>query len=203
MSRQDVVLTGTAIAQDVMGALFLPGSAVLGLAVEKALERQKNQAISILLDAIAEGERDNIVFGHDDADELVQMLLRFKAATEAGAARQNLKLLAQVIVGLKRNRTLEYDRFSRWANVLETLTRDEILFLGIASRVIERHGSLECLREMSAELSKVFEGAVMTEVATALFRTGLVLPEPTFGGMGFKVSQSLSELGRLANMQSS
>jgi len=49
-----------------------------------------------------------------------------------GAARENLRLLAQVIVGLKKNKALEPDKFRKWANILEQLTRDELMVIGKA-----------------------------------------------------------------------
>ena len=43
-----------------------------------------------------------------------------------------MRLLAQVIVGLKKNKALDPDKFRKWANTLEQLTRDELIVLGKA-----------------------------------------------------------------------
>lgn len=93
----------TAIVSDLLAALGIPGSSTLGLAVSRASERRKRAAIDLLIEEVAKGKTEDIKFANEDADELVQMLLRFSSAVDVGAARQNLRLLAQVIFGLKRN----------------------------------------------------------------------------------------------------
>jgi hypothetical protein len=45
-----------------------------------------------------------------------------------------LLLLAQIIAGLKKRRTFDPDRLRRWCKVLEQLTRDELLVIGLACR---------------------------------------------------------------------
>jgi len=40
---------------------------------------------------------------------------------EKGTAKENLDLLSNVIVGLKRNRLFEFDRFQKWCTILEWL----------------------------------------------------------------------------------
>ncbi len=127
---RDVALTGVMLAQEALSALHLPGSSALGRAVNAAYERRRAAARQILLEAIEREGVDNIQFEPEEMDDFVQMMMRFAKAAETGAARQNLKLLAQVIFGLKRNRAFEFDQFQACANVLETLTRDEIVFLG-------------------------------------------------------------------------
>jgi hypothetical protein len=76
-------------------------------------------------------------------DPMVDILLRFSKAISDGTARDNLKLLAQVIAGLKKNKALQPDKFRKWAGVLEPLTRDELIVLGTAYRLIKEDPTLD------------------------------------------------------------
>ena len=80
MSKRNFSLGGTAIVADFMAALGIPGSATLGLAVSKALERRRREAVDVLIAEIEKGKKDCIEFTDDETDELVQMLLRFSSA---------------------------------------------------------------------------------------------------------------------------
>jgi hypothetical protein len=101
LSKRNFSLGGTAIVADFMAVLGIPGSSTFGLAVREALERRRREAVEVLIAEIEKGKKDDIEFTDDEADELVQMLLRFSSAVDAGAARQNLRLLAQVIFGFE------------------------------------------------------------------------------------------------------
>ena len=125
-----VIFTGISLIQETLSALSLPGSAILERAVHAAYERRLRAARDVLLETIRREGVENFEFSEDDADDLIQMMMRYAKAAQEGAARQNLTLLAEVIVGLKKNRAFEFDKFQASANVLETLTRDEILFVG-------------------------------------------------------------------------
>ncbi|WP_156898234.1 hypothetical protein [Methylocapsa acidiphila] len=203
MNGQNLIRGGTAFVQDVLAGLSLPGSAVFGLAVANALERRKQEAIGVLIDEIKKEGIQNIKFSNNDADEFVQMLLRFSSAVDAGAVRQNLRLLAQVIVGLKRHKTFEFkfDRFSKWANVLQSLTRNEILFLGACYKNVSDRDPNEFWKNISASLSNTFTPLEISELAAALTRTGLLLPIAAWGGQTYKPSPSLEELGQLAEIE--
>jgi hypothetical protein len=190
----------TAIASDLMAALGIPGSSTLGLAVKRALERRRRTAIDLLIEEVAKGKTEGIEFTNEDADELVQMLLRFSSAVDAGAARQNLRLLAQVIFGLKRNKKFEYDKFSKWANILQTLTRNEILFLGAAYHIMNETPD-EFWKKIRENLSSNFSSDECNEVAAALTRTGLILPGSAFGALAYIASPALKELGQLAEIE--
>jgi len=98
--------------------------------VEKEIKERNKRTFEILLEELQKVRDENITFAENEVHEFVQMVLRLSDAVEKGTARRNLRLMAQVIAGLKRNRAFEFDNFQRWATVLETLTRDEILVLG-------------------------------------------------------------------------
>ena len=147
---------------------------------------------------IEEGKAEDITFGESDADELVQMLMRFWRAAETGAARQNLELLSKVILGLKRNSTLEFDRFQTYANVLEALTRDEILAVGKIYN-FSKSGKFQG-NMVQRELEKSFDADKVHSLQAALTRTGLLIPVSAFGGLNYLPSKSLHELCELAGI---
>ncbi|MGQ0444375.1 MAG: hypothetical protein ACT4O2_04410 [Beijerinckiaceae bacterium] len=200
MSKGDAILGRIAIVSDVMAALGIPGTSTFQLAVSNALERRKREAIDLLIAEVAKGKREGVEFTNGEAAELVQMLLRFSSAVDAGAARQNLGLLAQVIFGLKRNKTFEYDKFSKWANILQTLTRNEILFLGAAYHLMNEKPD-DFWKKIKESLSSNFLSNECDQIAAALTRTGLILPMSAWGGMAYIASPALKELGQLAALE--
>jgi hypothetical protein len=131
------------------------------------------------------------------------MMMRFSKAAEEGTARQNLKLLAQVIVGLKRNRTFEFDKFQACANVLETLTRDEILFLGRMYRFYTDNPEEKKndYRAFLNSLSGTFEIRQAEALAAALTRTGMLLPISAMGGTNYAPAPRLFEICELAQIE--
>jgi hypothetical protein len=101
---------------------------------------------------------------------------------------------------LKRNKKFEYDNFSKWANILPTLTRNKILFLGAAYHIVNETPD-EFWKKIRESLSSNFSSDKCNEVAAALTRTGLILPVSAWGGMAYIASPALKELGRLAEIE--
>ena len=198
---RDVVLSGVTLAKEALSVLHLPGASILEQYVNAAYEKRKAAAREILIDAIKREGVENLQFEEGDADELVQMMMRFAKAAEEGTARQNLKLLAQVIFGLKRNRTFEFDKFQAYANVLETLTRDEILFLGRMYRFYTDNPDKNDYRAFLASLSGTFETTQAESLAAALTRTGMLLPISAFGATNYAPAEHLFEICELAQVE--
>lgn len=138
MSGKEMLPFGAAIASDVLSALQLPGGAFLSKFADKYLERKQKEAAEILIEEIAKGS-----FSESDIDPLIEITYRFSKAAADGAARENLRLLAQVIAGLKRNKALNSDKFRKWANILEQLTRDELMAIGKAIALTRKMNTQE------------------------------------------------------------
>ena len=132
MSSKEMVPWGTAVIGDVLSALQVPGGGFFGKLGDKYLERKQREAAEILIEEVAKGSPEPINFIESDTDPLIEITYRFLKAAADGAARENLRLLAQVIAGLKRKKALEPDKFRKWANILEQLTRDELMVIGKA-----------------------------------------------------------------------
>jgi hypothetical protein len=205
MASTKVAVSGMlAVVKDVLHAAHIPGGETLGALLEAEVEKRNKATFDLLLDELAKGRDGGVRFDESDAADFVQMVLRLFDATQKGAARRNLRLLAQVIVGLKRCRAFQFDRFQRWANVVESLTRDEILVLGTAYRVL-RDGVETDFRwqEIRQRLvPRTFaEQHELEAVCAALLRTGLVTPVSAFGGLAYRFSDSTKELGELAELE--
>jgi len=201
MARKGVILSGVTLAQEALTALNMPGASLLERAVNAAYEKRLAAAREVLIEAIKQEGIENVQFEEGDVDDLVQMMMRFAKAAEEGAARQNLKLLAQVIFGLKRNRAFEFDKFQACANVLETLTRDEILFLGGMYKFYTDNPGSADYRAFLASLAGTFEEPYAESLAAALSRTGMLLPASAWGSTNYAPTARLFEVCELARIQ--
>jgi hypothetical protein len=206
LTKQQRILGLTAIVKDLLQAALpwhVPGGETLSLIVERELEKRNRKAFEDIVSELERGASEG-VFEQDDVSEFVQMVLRIVNSMSKGTARRNLRLLARVIIGLKRNQAFEFDRFQRWANVLETLTRNEIILLGRAYRVLQREppprGQFWSLLRDDL-VPNTFSGAELAELAAALLRTGLLLPVPALGNLNYVAGDSLKELGALAELE--
>ncbi|MGA7804426.1 hypothetical protein [Bradyrhizobium sp.] len=208
MSDKELIPLGAAIAGDIMSAFQLPGGNTVSKIAEKWLERKRAEAAEILINEVSIG--GPIDFSEHDVDPLIEISYRFAKAVNDGAARENLRLLAQVIVGLKKNKALEPDKFRKWANTLEQLTRDELMVIGKAVSIKRRMSATgaafntnefaNCLR---SELTS--SGYAQTEIdplCASLVRTGLLLTASGYGGVIVPLPTSwLDELGALADVE--
>jgi hypothetical protein len=102
---------------------------------------------------------------------------------------------------LKKNRLFQFDNFQKWANVLETLTHDEILLLGKAYNVMQRPGHFWSLFVQELVPSTFKNNAKLEAVCTRLLRTGLLLPIPALGEVQYQPVDDLLELGKLAKLE--
>ena len=139
-----------------------------------------------------------MAFEENDVHDFAQMVLRLYDAVSKGTARRNLRLMSQVIVGLKRHRLFEFNNFQRWATRAETLTRDEILLLGTAYRLKKKGVQEEVWAALKEALvPEPFKtNADLEAVCAALARTGLVLPASAWGGMVYLFGDGVVQLGR-------
>ncbi|MEH2563460.1 hypothetical protein [Bradyrhizobium sp. AZCC 2289] len=209
-SGNELISWGAAIAGDVMSKLMIPGGNSLSKLGDAYLQKKRKEAADILIGEIAKGSTEPIDFTESDADPLIEIIYRFSKAVSDGAARENLRLLAQVIVGLKKNKALDPDKFRKWANTLEQLTRDELMVIGkaIATKREIDAGSLQL--NVPGEFSKHLRSALersgyqpaeIEPLCASLSRTGLLLPVSAYNGMIYMPTLWLDELATLADVE--
>jgi hypothetical protein len=201
-TSQTRALAVVAIIRDLLHALHLPGAETLGALVEKEIEERNRSTFEMLLTELQKACDEGVTFEENDVHDFAQMVLRLHDAALKGAARRNLRLMSEVIVGLKRHRLFEFNNFQRWANVLETLTRDEILILGTAYRLKKKGVEDVWAGLKEALVPEPFKTNVDLEaVCAALARTGLVLPASAWGGMVYLFNNGVVQLGTLADFE--
>jgi hypothetical protein len=201
-TSQTRALAVVAIIRDLLHALHLPGAETLGALVEKEIEERNRSTFEMLLTELQKARDEGVTFEENDVHDFAQMVLRLHDAALKGAARRNLRLMSEVIVGLKRHRLFEFNNFQRWANVLETLTRDEILILGTAYRLKKKGVEDVWAGLKEALVPEPFKTNVDLEaVCAALARTGLVLPASAWGGMVYLFNNGVVQLGTLADFE--
>jgi len=163
-----------------------------------------------LIGEIAKGSPEPIDFTESEADPLIEIIYRFSKAVSDGAARENLRLLAQVIVGLKKNKALDPDKFRKWANTLEQLTRDELMVIGKAIAIKREFDTGSLQLNVPGDFWKSLRSALETSgyqpgeiepLCASLSRTGLLLPASAYGGMIYMPTPWLTELATLADVE--
>jgi hypothetical protein len=208
MSGKEMVPWGSAIVGDVLSALQMPGGSFIGKLGDKYLERKQKEAAKILIEEVSKGSPEPINFTGSNADPMIEIIYRFSKAAADGAARENLRLLAQVIAGLKRNKALEPDKFRKWANILEQLTRDELMVIGKAIAIRRKiaaegpNATDDFFQRLTEQLEASGYKTETYSLCTSVSRTGLLIPVSAMGAMVYVPSLWLEELGQLADVES-
>lgn len=205
MSGKEMIPWGSALAGDVLGAFQVPGSGFVGKLGDKYLERKRKEAAEILIEAVTKGSDEPINFTDSETDPIIEIIYRFSKAVADGAARQNLRLLAQIIAGLRRNKALQPDKFRKWANTLEQLTRDELIVIGKSiaiKRELAASNANDFWERLKSALSASgYPAPEIEPLCASLSRTGLLLPASAWGGMVYLPTPWLDELATLADVE--
>lgn len=165
------------------------------------MDRRRRDAANILIEEISAGAHESADFLPDEIDPFIEICHRFSKAVEDGTARSNLKLLAQVIAGQKRNKALDPDGFRKWASVLSDLTRTELILVGTVIRVSAIH-SRDVWNEVRKEMKDArFEPLEIEALGAAITRTGLLSPAPAWGAINYKPTQLLEELSTFVKVE--
>jgi hypothetical protein len=207
MADSDLVPFGAGIAGDVLSALGLPGGGTLSAVATSYLAKKRREAAEVLIKEISAGRHGPVNFNEQDVEPLIDIVLRFSKAVADGAARENLRLLAQIIAGLKKRRALDPDRFRRWAQIVEDMTRDELMVVGLAVRIGNEIDSEMNPDSFNEQLKSAvnYAGYSAEEVEALLTRvasTGLLSSASAWGGLAYVATPWLKELGDLAEVES-
>lgn len=196
------------IAASVAGELGLStGSAIL----ERVLKRRREDARDILMERVRVGE---ILLETAEAeDEAVAMMFRYFRAANEGTARAALRLMASALRGELLQPRAAADSFQRWADILSSLSRNEIQLLAemYAQRLfllsVNTTESLEIgvmnrVRERVVGEGRAFETEEhLTVTLVSLTRTGLVVSESAWGGNVYRTSILMDALVSLIGQE--
>jgi len=167
LNLNDIFSLSEVIIQDFFALKNIPGGFSASLLLQRVFDKKAFQAREILFEAIKQGGLPDI-----DKDDYVFILYRYLRAAQEGAARINLCLLAEVISGKAGSRKLTSDKFLYYADLIASLTDEEILLLGVMVREEETssYGALE-------HLELYFTREEQQRIFQSLIRTGLVMSE--------------------------
>jgi len=108
--------------------LLAPSAGLVGSAIASYLLNRQGSARTILR---SELERAGAT-AHDfkDAEQFAAAAVRYTRAVRDQAADENLRILAQAMVGLARHHEVWASDFLKYADILAPLSRDELIFIG-------------------------------------------------------------------------
>lgn len=199
----DALTGATAIVADVLSALSIPGGSLLSTTINSLVAKKRRFATDILAEELKDGFHGEIDWDAHDIDPLAGCIMRLSKAVDYGTAKENLRLIAQVISGLKSRNTLSEDKFSRWCSVLEQLNREELVAIGHAFRIAKDIQTRET-SNFGQEIRQVMKENGFEDVdliLTSLARTGLIAIGSAWGGIAYNPTPWLLELGDLANLE--
>lgn len=200
----------SAVVADVFALHQLPGGSVAGIAVGTAvsrlLRRRVERAREIFLEELRHGET---TLPPDQIDEGVAIVYRYFRAAQEGAARINLRLMAQAIAGRARLSNLSADEFLRDADMIASLRRDEIILLAEMHRVWtsdwfkqmpeeKRYDALRTGVEQRLVPSLFKNSHDLRTTAAAVVRTGLVMTSTLWDGGAYRPTSKMERFVELA-----
>jgi hypothetical protein len=195
------------LAEEASAVLQLPGGPTFKAVAEGYEARRRAEARDILFAELRANQK--AAWQVANADALLGAIYRFERAALEGAARHNLLLLAKAIKGTYLAGDLTADRFSLFADVLASLSRNECWLLAVLQTICtslrSRFGStsagvpaLEMWRALQEKaVPNPYPDAQRLRTALfALTRTGLVLPTSLIdeGNVGAETSPLMADL---------
>ncbi len=164
--------------------------------IKRVLRHRRRMAFDLLLGELRRGTTTADRLGLEN--DVVSVLLRYQRAADEGAARLNLRLMAQVIAGSAFTGTLRADEFLTYADMLAALRREEVVLMATMHRIQRRHGA-------GGTPVNILWGHLMDEVVPSLFkderdlratamaclRTGLIMDMNTIDDMGLYTTSPL------------
>lgn len=163
-------LVGASFA-DIFNAFGFPAASVTGSAcadvISRVMSRRANDAREIFLQEIASGAKHPNDPG--DIDEFVPIVYRYLHCAQEGTARLNLRLMARVVKSQMEGKGLYASDFLRYAGLLSSLTRPEIIVLATRHRVRKAFEASRA-REDWSDIQAI-NGLVLNDLVPRVFKT--------------------------------
>lgn len=205
--KKEIAAHGTSAIMDILGLVGIPTNLAKSL-FDEYLAKRGERARDELFDEIGHAKRP--LKDVHEQDEFMAIVYRYLEAARQGSARLNLRLMAKVIRGQYEQEALYADEFLRYADMISSLTREEVIFLAVLNRHFAEADGEDYTRvygNVCQELTgddKTRKLDVHT-TAIAVQRTGLVLPyHNVIGSMNnfyCKPSQLLKHIIELASFE--
>ena len=195
-----------AVIADVLDFFDVKGGGLLSHFLSDFLRRKAEEAREILLQELRLGKVDELHAA--SKDEAFAIFFRYGRAIRDGTARRNLRLLARTMVGLAKRDRLFADEFNKYAEMLERLSRDEILVIGRLHSHRKKHkpgqGTAQYWPKFCDELvpSQFPNQEYLVAICCSAMRSGLVITPPDFASSGYyATSPIMDEIAELADFQ--
>ncbi|CAN7806573.1 hypothetical protein LJR267_010739 [Paraburkholderia hospita] len=197
-----------AVVGDIFGYFSVPAGGVAGEALNALFKKRADDAREIMLTELSRGK---VRLSETDAEEAVAIVYRYLRAAQEGAARVNLRLLAQVLSNQVHLGLIKADEFLYYADILAPLRRDELLLTGSILRhwenaIDQKDDPVERKRTATTKAHETLIPSVFGDadefqaVADGLRRTGFFSIQATAGsGDLLGLSPVLLQLARLAD----
>lgn len=178
-----------------------------GSVLKQLLAKRAEAARDILVDRL---QKAKATLKDIPEDEAAAITYRYMRAAEEGAARINLKLLADVIVGQDAKPGFYANDFLLWADIISSLRHEEIAVLGTMHREaaklnykLEQSGKfwLGCLEVLADERKILKQDSDL--IGAKLLRTGLITLLTGLWDMGhaYMPTANLQKLAEMADLE--
>lgn len=181
------------------------------LGLHNFMQRRENEAKGILLEEISRGMT---LSSEVPPDSFFGLLFRYLTATKHGAARLNLRLMAQLVSGALEPRTEFYaDEFAQYSDVLSNLKRTEVILVSTMASVREKllaagqtTGEENAIKIHNESKTALIGHVFATEddfeaAAVATTRTGLILSRSVWGGTRYDLSPIADRILHLCSFE--
>jgi hypothetical protein len=183
---------------------------IAGATFHTALDRLVARHRAIGREALLEQVRKGKPWAIQDDDAAAAMFAYLRAVQE-GAAKANLRMIAEALFNAAQEPTFAPDEFRRHADALAALSRDEILLLAAfirANKATEGRPGDQTDPNIRAGLvwATILQGGELPgldvlALAAALGRTGWIEPLAGGGGMMYYTTSAFSTIERLVDFE--
>jgi hypothetical protein len=184
-------------------------SELLGVGYQEWQNEKARTSHEILFTELKSGKQ---IASDVDRDSFFGLLHRYLNATKQGAARRNLRLMAQVIKGsLEQDCPFTPDKLAANAELVAGLSRDEIRFLAVfwrnfSSAPVTETGqvnNIEVENRVLAELvpHSLPDAIAYRSIGASLLRTGLIYSPSGWDASNYAATPRLAELMKLCEFE--
>ncbi len=160
--------------QDILSCLGIPVATATQI-YQDILAKRSEEALEILFSQVRQGD-----FLGLNQNDVVSIIARFQRDAMEGIAKNNLRLMARMIKGMAEKSELNASSFSRYANILASLTDKEIRILAVMTQfrdeVASNSGDVVKVKLVKDKRHNALIGVTKQAEGhlQALMRTGLV-----------------------------
>jgi hypothetical protein len=185
---------------------------ILGEAFHGALAKFMAAQADIAREEIVKQLEKGKLWAITDDKGAAAIFVYLRAARD-GAARINLRMMAEALINAAQEPTFAPDEFRRQADALASLSRDEVLLLAAFLRA-HRHAAEQSGEALNSKKTADFAWAAILAdpsqfplgfdiipVAAALGRTGWVVPGSGFGTLTYYTTSLFDGVARLVDFE--